>query len=83
HRGVTRCYYLDISFETTLLRHATKPDPAYLAHVTEDDLRAWYREKDLLPGATETVIGSASTLDETVQRILHETGLDRAPAIDR
>lgn len=83
HRGVTRCYYLDIPFETTLLRHATKPDPAYLAHVTEDDLRDWYREKDLLPGAAETVIGSASALDETVQRILHETGLDRVPAIDR
>ncbi|MFD5453927.1 AAA family ATPase [Streptomyces olivaceus] len=83
HRGVTRCYYLDIPFEATLLRHATKPDLAYLAHVTEDDLRDWYREKDLLPGAAETVIGSASTLDETVQRILYETGLDGVPAIDR
>src|SRR5215469_14862399 len=25
HRGVTRCYYLDVPFEQTLARHATKP----------------------------------------------------------
>jgi hypothetical protein len=34
HRGVSRCYYLDVPLETTLARHATKADAAYLAHVT-------------------------------------------------
>ncbi|WP_217168897.1 AAA family ATPase [Streptomyces sp. AC512_CC834] len=83
HRGVTRCYYLDVPFATTVFRHATKPDAAYLARVTEDHLRDWYRERDLLPDAVETVIDAASTLDETVQRIMRDTGLDRVHPIDR
>ena len=36
HRGITRCYYLDVPFEATLSRYATKPDATYLAHVTEN-----------------------------------------------
>ncbi|MFJ8148756.1 kinase [Streptomyces sp. NPDC096048] len=83
HRGVTRCYYLDVPFETTLLRHATKPDAIYLAHVTETHLHDWYRDKDMLPNVPETVIDAASTLEQTVGRIMRETGLDRAPAVDR
>jgi predicted kinase len=83
HRGVTRCYYLDCAFGETLARHATKPDPQYLEQVTEHHLRDWYREHDLLPGDMETVIEATSTLDETVQRILSDTGLDQVPAVDR
>ncbi|MEU6375501.1 AAA family ATPase [Streptomyces sp. NPDC046909] len=83
HRGVTRCYYLDIPFEETLARHATKPDPQYLAQVTEQHLRDWFRERDLLPGGMESVIDAASTLDETVQRILRDTGLDQVSPVDR
>lgn len=49
HRGVSRCYYLHAPYTETVLRHATKPDAEYLKHVTEDHLRDWYREKDLLP----------------------------------
>lgn len=29
HQGVTRCYYLHVPFEETVLRHATKPDAEY------------------------------------------------------
>ncbi|MBX9399478.1 kinase [Streptomyces sp. TRM72054] len=83
HQGVTRCYYLDVPFEETMLRHATKPDAEYLAHVNEGHLRDWYREKDLLPNDLETVIDAASTLDDTVQQILSESGLDGIPPIDR
>ncbi|CAL9670700.1 hypothetical protein SUDANB151_07392 (plasmid) [Streptomyces sp. enrichment culture] len=83
HQGVTRCYYLHVPFEETVLRHATKPDAAYLAHVNEGHLRDWYREKDLLPDGLETVIDAASTLDDTVQQILSESGLDGIPSIDR
>ncbi|RPF25588.1 hypothetical protein EDD96_7112 [Streptomyces sp. Ag109_G2-6] len=83
HQGVTRCYYLHVPFEETVLRHATKPDAEYLAHVNEGHLRDWYREKDLLPNGLETVIDAASTLDDTVQQILSESGLDRIPPIDR
>ncbi|WEH42457.1 kinase [Streptomyces sp. AM 2-1-1] len=80
HRGPTYGYYLDVPFEETLLRHATKP----IAEVVgEDDLRSWYRPLDLLPGGTETVIGADSALADTVARVLRETGLDRLPAMDR
>ncbi|WP_320783494.1 AAA family ATPase [Streptomyces sp. CRN 30] len=83
HRGVTRCYYLHVPFAETVLRHATKPDAEYLAHVNEGHLRDWYRERDLLPSGLETVIGAASTLDDTVRQILSETGLDGIAPIDR
>ncbi|GHA74437.1 MULTISPECIES: hypothetical protein [Streptomyces] len=67
----------------TLLRHATKPDAEYLKHVTEYCLRDWYREKGLLPDSLETVIDAASTLDDTIQQILHESGLDQVLPVDR
>lgn len=75
HRGVSCCYYLDVPLETTLVRHASKTDAAYLAHVTDNHLASWYREMDLLPGGLETVIPAGSTLQDTVARILRETDL--------
>ncbi|MET9661670.1 AAA family ATPase [Streptomyces sp. NPDC006510] len=80
HRGVSRCYYLDIPIEETLARHSSKADREYLAHVTERELRDWYRERDLLPEGVETVIGADSSLAETVERIMHDTGLALLPA---
>ncbi|MFF4590241.1 AAA family ATPase [Streptomyces sp. NPDC001388] len=76
HRGPTHAYYLHVPWEETLARHGTKP----IAHeVGESDLRDWYRELDLLPGGVETVIGADSTLTETVDRVLRDTGLDALP----
>lgn len=83
HRGFSRCYYLDVPLQETLRRHATKPDPAYLAQVTDQHLRDWYRERDLLPSGVETIVEASSTLDNTVQRIMRETGLDTVPPINR
>ncbi|MGY0489449.1 AAA family ATPase [Streptomyces sp. WG-D5] len=83
HRGVTRCYYLHVPLEETLLRHASKPDAEYLAQVNEAHLRDWYRDKDLLPDELETVIDASSTLDDTVHQILIESGLSRVLPIDR
>ncbi|MEU6841619.1 AAA family ATPase [Streptomyces sp. NPDC046716] len=76
HRGVSRCYYLDIALEETFVRHASKGDARYRAQVSEEHLREWYRERDLLPAALETVIGAGSALEATVTRIMEETGLD-------
>ncbi|MEU2078588.1 AAA family ATPase [Streptomyces sp. NPDC013489] len=75
YRGRAHAYYLDVPYEETLRRHATKPDAEYLKHVTADHLRDWYREKDLLPGGEETVIPASSTLDETAQKVMRESGL--------
>ncbi|MEV6293043.1 AAA family ATPase [Streptomyces sp. NPDC051896] len=79
HRGPTHGYYLDVPFDETLARHATKP---IAGHVSEADLRDWYRQGDLLPGGVETVIGSDSSLPETVERIMHDTGLAALPPRD-
>jgi predicted kinase len=79
HRGPTHAYYLHVPFEQTLLRHATKP---IAREVGEAQLRDWYRELDLLPGGVETVIGADSTLSETVDRIMLDTGLAGLPTLD-
>ncbi|MFJ4710048.1 M15 family metallopeptidase [Streptomyces anulatus] len=81
HRGVSSCYYLDVPLETTFARHASKADAAYLEQVTDNHLASWYRELDLLPGGLETVLPADSTLQDTIARILRETGLTSASAI--
>ncbi|MFD3696901.1 AAA family ATPase [Streptomyces sp. NPDC058646] len=77
HRGPTHGYYLDVPIEETLARHATKP---IADEVSETELRSWYRPLDLLPGGVETVVGAAGSLDDTVARILRDTGLAGLPA---
>uniref|UniRef100_A0AAU2K451 AAA family ATPase n=1 Tax=Streptomyces sp. NBC_00049 TaxID=2903617 RepID=A0AAU2K451_9ACTN len=72
HRGTTRLYYMDVPFEETLRRHATKPQAdAY----GEPELREWYRPLDLLPGGMETVLTAGDSLDATVHRVMGEAGL--------
>ncbi|MFD5801151.1 M15 family metallopeptidase [Streptomyces sp. NPDC127020] len=80
HRGVSACYYLDVPLEATLARHASKADASYREQVTDAHLTSWYRERDLLPGALETVIPADSTLQDTVTRIVRDTGLSAAAA---
>ncbi|MFD7257644.1 AAA family ATPase [Streptomyces sp. NPDC059874] len=72
HRGSTRLYYLDVPFEETLRRHATKPEADAFG---EPELREWYRPLDLLPGGMESVIPAEHSLDATVGRIMRESGL--------
>jgi hypothetical protein len=72
HAEQARAYYLDIPWAETLRRHATKPQAAEYG---EREMRGWYRERDLLPGGLEQVIPAASSLAETVRRIMGESGL--------
>jgi hypothetical protein len=72
HAGRSRAYCLDVPWAETLRRHATKPQAAEYG---EREMRAWYRERDLLPGGIEQVISDWSSLDETVRRIMAESGL--------
>ncbi|WP_411120317.1 kinase [Streptomyces sp. 058-1L] len=83
HRGVSRCYYLDVPYAETVRRRATKLDTAYLQQVTPEHLKDWYRARDLLPDCLETVIGVDSSLEDTVAQILHESRLDAIAPIDR
>jgi predicted kinase len=72
HRGVSCWYYLDVPFEETIRRHATRPQAAEFGH---DEMRRWYRELDLLPGGIEQVIPAANSLDDTVRQIMRDAGL--------
>lgn len=80
HCGPTHAYYLDVPLAETLARHATKP---IADEVDETRLREWFRPRDLLPGGIETVIGADSALEETVGRIMLDTGLADLSALDR
>jgi shikimate kinase len=69
HLGTTRHYYFDIPFEQTVRRHATRPTAK---EFTPEQMREWYRERDLLPSIEQQIIKESSGLDETVERILTE-----------
>ncbi|MFF2617427.1 AAA family ATPase [Kitasatospora sp. NPDC058046] len=75
HRGRSFLYYLDVDFAETVRRHATRPQAA---EFSPEDMADWYRPHDLLPDGLEQVVGRHSGLEETVGRILADTGL--APA---
>lgn len=70
--GQTCFYYLDVSLDETLRRHATRPQAAEFG---PGDMRKWHRPKDLLAGIQERVIPESATLEETANLILAETGL--------
>ncbi|GIM93857.1 hypothetical protein [Paractinoplanes toevensis] len=68
-------FYLDVSFEETVRRHAGR---AATAGFGEREMRDWYRRLDLLGVPGEQVIPEASALDDTVATILHAGGLSGA-----
>ncbi|MFJ2864153.1 AAA family ATPase [Kitasatospora sp. NPDC087314] len=72
HRGRSFLYYLDVDFDETVRRHATRP---LAAEVSPEQMAGWYRARDYLPGGLERVIDQRSTLDDTVGRILADTAL--------
>ena len=80
HLGATRLYYLHVSFEETLRRHATKPEAAEYG---EAEMRGWYRELDLLPDGMEHIVSAETSLSDTVQLIMSNTGLASEPTSSR
>jgi predicted kinase len=78
HRGHTSVYYLDVSWEETLRRHAGRPQAA---EFSEADMRTWWLPRDLLGIAGERVVPEESSLAETVELIARE--LDGVPPATR
>jgi predicted kinase len=76
HRGLSRFYYLDVPFEETMRRHATRPQAAEFGR---PEMSCWYRERDLLPGGIEQVIPAANSLEDTVRHVMHDAGLTGPP----
>ena len=77
HCGTSHFYYLDVPFEETIRRHATK---AQASEYGRAEMSTWYRERDFLPDGFEHVIPAATTLDAAVLRIMSEAGLLPADA---
>jgi len=72
HLGSSRFYYLEVSLDETLHRHTTRPQAAEFG---ADDMRGWYRPRDLLSSVRERIVPETSTLQQTVTLILEETRL--------
>jgi predicted kinase len=70
--GSAYVYYLDIPFDETVRRHATR---AKASAFDAAAMREWYLGHDPLGLPGEVIISASSTLDETVRRVLAETGL--------
>ena len=77
HRGESHLFYLDVSFDETIRRHATR---SMAGEVTPDQMRAWYQPHDVLGTPGEQVIAESSTFEETVTRVLDTSGLMHAVA---
>lgn len=69
-------YYLDVSFEETLKRHATRPSRLEFC---EAEMRTWWRERDLTGLAGEKVIPEQYSLDQCVEYILQDITADPRP----
>lgn len=67
HPGPAHVFFLDVSFDKTVRRHHSRPEPI---PVTTSQMRDWYAGVDVLGVDGEVVIGESSTLEETVATIL-------------
>lgn len=72
HRGRSFVFYLDVTWEETLRRHATRPQAA---EFSAEDMRGWYLPRDLLGVDGEHVIPEHVTLQRSVAYIGNATGL--------
>ncbi|MGW4476538.1 AAA family ATPase [Nonomuraea sp. NPDC004354] len=75
HVGEGCFVYLDVSFEETLRRHATRPQRDQFG---EAEMRDWYRERDLLSTVDEIIVGADSALEDTVKVVLEASELPSA-----
>jgi adenylate kinase family enzyme len=70
HSGENYIYYFDISFDETVRRHATRKSDFGV-----EDMKEWYAAAHRSKHQLERIISQSSTVEETVSRILSETGL--------
>ena len=75
HEGPNLVYYLDVSLEETLRRHAGKPLAVSVGPV---EVASWYRSRDLLGATEEQALGEELDEDGLVARLLAD--LERADA---
>ncbi|MEJ7838686.1 MAG: AAA family ATPase [Thermomicrobiales bacterium] len=66
HRGENFAFYIDVPFDETVRRHATRP---LASTVGVETMQGWYRPLDLIPAIDERVIPPESTLADSVALI--------------
>ena len=71
HRGVSRCYRYELSFEETARRHTGKPQAAEYGPTM---MREWWLDIDPIPGASEHMFGPDVSLDDATTQVLHDCG---------
>ena len=76
HAGRSFFYYMDVPFEETLVRHATKPLAGKYGRA---EMSSWWREHDFLPGGFEQVLTADLTVDAAVARITADAGVSEPP----
>ena len=64
--GDARVFYLDISFEETLRRHATKP-ALKAQEFGEKEMREWWKDKDYLEVEGEAILPESLSEDDLVK----------------
>lgn len=64
-------YYLDVSFEETLRRHATK---SHAHEFGETEMRRWWIERDLTGFACERLLPEDYSVEQSVASILRDIG---------
>jgi len=62
----THFFYLDVTFDESLRRHATRPQAA---EFTPEDMRGWYLADDVLDLPGEFVVPPTSSAEDTVALI--------------
>ena len=72
HAGRSACFYYDLDFDETLRRHANK---AQEAEYGAREMRAWYRERDLIPALNEMILSADIGLDDAVDQMMSATHL--------
>jgi adenylylsulfate kinase-like enzyme len=67
HAGTTVCAYLDVPFDETVRRHATRPQAT---EFTVEQMAGWFQPDDRLRVDGEIVVPERSTVEGTVERLL-------------
>jgi adenylylsulfate kinase-like enzyme len=67
HVGTTVCAYLDVPFDETVRRHATRPQAT---EFTVEQMAGWFQPDDRLRVPGEIVVPESSTTEETVEVLL-------------